>query len=488
MTPPGVPPLACPVCGRVVTGPQPAPCPGCGLPAVGPAALVVARIGATLGELSRDRDALLATLRASAAGPAPVPPALPLAPPPPPPLPAPVPPRRLSPQQVLLGLGGLLLVAGAVAFVAVSWSRLGLAFQASVLLAGTAAACAVSAGAARRGLRATEEALAATGATLLGVDLGGAWAKDLFGLGAVPLRLWAAAGCLGAAVLLTGLARLTRTTATWPLAALLALQPAPLLLLGPDRADGAAGVAAVLALAVLDLAVAARLRRGTAPVGAVLAGLWVATAQVLGLVAGAAEPPARGWAAAGVLAGAALVLGGAVLGGAALGGRVPHRRWVATAALGQLVVAAEVAVLAAGLSTPEAYTLPVAAGLLLAALPQLRVPVPSWAVEGPGLAVALVPSALLCAGDPGVVRLSLVLVAGVALTAGGALAHRQAPFVLGAASLAFVVLSRLYPYAPLVPRWLLLTAGGLVLLAVGAGYERRRQQAREAVAWVAQMR
>jgi hypothetical protein len=51
-----------------------------------------------------------------------------------------------------------------------------------------------------------------------------------------------------------------------------------------------------------------------------------------------------------------------------------------------------------------------------------------------------------------------------------------------------VALGRLSPLAPLLPRWVALTFGGLVLLGVGATYERRRQQAREAVAWVALMR
>jgi hypothetical protein len=87
-----------------------------------------------------------------------------------------------------------------------------------------------------------------------------------------------------------------------------------------------------------------------------------------------------------------------------------------------------------------------------------------------------------------VLRLGLVLGAGVVLTAGGALLHRQAPFVVGAMSLAFTVVGRAAPYAPLAPRWVLLTLGGLLLLAVGATYERRRQQAREAVAWVFEMR
>ncbi len=90
--------------------------------------------------------------------------------------------------------------------------------------------------------------------------------------------------------------------------------------------------------------------------------------------------------------------------------------------------------------------------------------------------------------EPSALRLVLVVTAAAALTVAGTLTHRQAPFVVGAAALAFVVLGRLSPYAPLVPRWLTLAVGGLVLLVVGATYERRRQQAREAVAWVTQMR
>jgi hypothetical protein len=171
---------------------------------------------------------------------------------------------------------------------------------------------------------------------------------------------------------------------------------------------------------------------------------------------------------------------------AACHGLAAGRRWVAIAAVADLVLAAELAALAADLRTPEAYTLPAAAGLLLAAVPRLRSR--SWAAEGPALAVALVPSALLTGTGPDPLRLALVVAGAVLVTVLGTRTHRQAPFVLGTASLAYVVLARLGPYAPLLPRWLLLTAAGLVLLAVGATYERRRQQAREAVAWVAQMR
>ncbi|MGY1616905.1 SCO7613 C-terminal domain-containing membrane protein [Geodermatophilus sp. SYSU D00691] len=693
------PAFPCPVCGTPATGPAGAPCPTCGLPAVGQAALVVARIGATLAELTRDRDALLATLRASAPGaapapaPVPAPPPAPVPAPPPlvmPPPPAYVPPpprRRLSPQQVLLGLGALLLVSGAIAFVALAWTRLGLAFQASVMLLVTAAACGASAWTARRGLRATEETLAAAGAALLAVDLAAAYGKGLLGVDGLPLRLWAAIGCGVVVLVAVGLGRATRSTTTWPLAALLAAQPAPFLLLPPGALDGPSAVAVAFAVALVDVAVLLRVRRPLVPVAAVLALLaagagalgaitvagssgpvegWTATALLAAAAAGAVllprVPGAAGLlpspaAVAGVGAGAtglalaetlhgsgrpgavaaaalgvaaltaavplagvraaaaALVAGGAataVVGaghladdgrslplalvvlaaavpaalaavllprlraGAAAAGvcapvgavlvavrggllapetaglllavvaavafglaalragspeeaalaapagvagllgaagtvsaaawgqvglqlavtgaaagcyaLVARRGWIAVAAVADLVVASWIAVAGAGATTPEAYTLPAAAGLLLVGLPRMLARGPSWAAEGPAVAVGLAPSAFLVVTDPTAVRLVLVVVVAAVLTVVGAFTHRQAPFVVGAAALAFVVIGRLWPYAPLLPRWVTLTAAGLVLLLVGATYERRRQQAREAVAWVAQMR
>ncbi|WP_409329329.1 SCO7613 C-terminal domain-containing membrane protein [Trujillonella humicola] len=600
---------------------------------------------------------------------------------------APAPARRLSPQQVLLGLGALLLVAGALAFVAVAWNRLGVTGQAVVLLAVTASLCAASARTARRGLRATEEALAAAGAALLAVDLGAAHALGLGGVDDVPLRLWTAWSCAVVALVALALGRLTRSTAAWPLIALLAAQPVPLLLLPGSALSGPAGVAALLGLALGDvlaltavralLRPVARLLTGAAAAGAALLGIavaweraplpaWTATGLLLAATAGAllltrarrsaaVLPGAVPLAAAGAVASAAATTGamdalgpgglvvatalglallcaavllarspvaraGTAAGGAvlALAGagalldddrfaalaplalaaavpavlaavRLPQLRPAAvgaalaapagavllaaadgplgrpaaglllalvaaaafavaslraghpeeqvaaavgavagllavgttapTGALGQVAVQLAVLGAAAGgyglavrsrvvqavavavlvgacwtavagvqVAVVEAYTLPAAAGLLVLALPGLRAGGRSWAAEGSAVAVALVPSALAAVAEPSPVRWVLVVVAAAAATAAGALAHRQAPFVLGAASLAWVVLGRLAPYAPLLPRWITLGAVGLVLLVVGATYERRRQQAREAVVWVTQMR
>jgi hypothetical protein len=698
--------LACPVCSRPVTGPGAAPCPTCGLPGAGSAALVVARIGTTLDELARDRDALLATLRAAAHGAArpqpaspaatppfapPAPAQAPLPPPlfPPPAVPAAAsPPRGISPQQVLLGLGALLVVAAAITFVAVAWTRFGLAFQAGVMLVVTGSMCAFSAWVAHRGLRATEEALAAAGAALLAVDLGAARALGLFGLEDVSLRLWSACSC--AVVVTAGvlLGRLTRSTATWPLAALLAAQPVAFLLLPVDLLTGPVGVAVALTVAGADMVAVRRLRRELAPVAYVLAGLWTTIGVLGGLVAAGGSDVRDSWTATAVLAAGgatalvltrapgaggvllprpAIVAGGAgAVVGLALAGslrtlgdpgpivaavtglalltaavlvarppvpaavltasggalatagvwlladaerlgplalvvlaatvpaalaavRLPALRPSATAAallaagssallaradgalpagtaglllallaatafalaalraghpeewvcasggavaglaaalttgavqawgqvglqlavagtaagcyalvarrppvaalaVADLVVASWTAVAGAGVQTPEAYTLPAAAGLFLIALPRLRAGAPSWAVEGAAVGVALAPSALVVVATPTALRLVLVVAGAAALTVLGTLTHRQAPFVLGTAALAVVVVGRLTPYAPLLPRWVTLATVGLLLLILGATYERRRQQAREAVAWIAQMR
>ena len=732
MYPPrGAPAPACPVCGTPVTGPPVAPCPRCGLPAAGQAATVVDRLTATLGQLARDREDLLVTLRAAAPGPPapvtelppapepgtpvgppptwappagpPVTPAPPTAtpwwPPASPAAPAPAPPRRqVSPQQVLLGLGALLLVAGALAFVALGWTRFGLAFQVAVMVTGTAAAGAASAVAARRGLRATEEALAAAGTALLAVDLGAAHARGLAGLDQLPLRTWTAVSCLVVAVAALGLGRLTRSTVTWPLVALLALQPVPLLLLPDDLLTGPTGVAVALAGAAADLAGGTVLRPSVGRVARALAALWGGVGVLAGLLMAATGTPAESWTATALLvvaaaaavvvlrrprvtggplppvwvtagaggvvglalvgslettgpsgavvaaalglgvlstaalvsgprpltgplrpsagaelragllaAGAALtVVGAGVLGDAdrlrplavlALVAGVPaaltalrvpavrdlatgvallapaaavllareadwlaapaaglllalvaagafgvatwragapeevtaaaagaltgfaagvttasvgawgqvglqlgvvgvaagcyalvaHRRPVAVVAVADLVLASWIAVGGAGVETPEAYTLPAAAGLLVLALPRIRAGAPSWAAEGAAAGVALVPSALAVVGSPTALRLVLVVAGALALVVVGTLAHRQAPFVLGAGTLALVVVARLGPYAPLLPRWLTLAVAGLLLLVLGATYERRRQQAREAVAWVSQL-
>ncbi|MEI4271387.1 hypothetical protein TEK04_06605 [Klenkia sp. LSe6-5] len=718
--------LRCPVCSTPVADAVPggpthpahpgAPCRTCGLPAAAHAGMVVGRIGVTLTELSRDRDALLATLRTHATAPVPAPaPAVAPSPvpapvvhswaPPPPPGPGPRPPvppvqgppvpglaaqdprsvrRRISPQQVLVGLGSLLVVAAALVLVAVAWTRFGIGFQAAVMGTATAAAAAGSGWAARRGLRATEEGLAATATALLLIDVCAARALGLLGLDAVDGLLYGALATALVAVLTAGLARTTPTTLVWPAAALLAAQPV-LPLLSGYLGGGASTVAALLVIGAADVAVAGRLPRWTGEVARVLAGTAAALAVLRGtelawvggvpdgvaatalLVVGAAGAvvvvvrwagrglevpfrfvagvlaaapslavaglvlrsgpvggpvlgltgvvlattlvlvrrsplqrelaggagavlllaglgelvvtdrpaavalvllagvapaaltavlvaPARSTATAAVLALpglatlcaragdvlpattaglllaalAALALGlatlrhgqpeewaaaltapglalaaagtGASIGawgqvGAQLGvvgaaglayGLVSGRTVVRWTALADLVLAGWTALAGAAITTPEAYSLPLAAALLAAAGPRL-LRGPSWAGWGPGLLVGFAPSGLAAVADDGPLRVVLVLAAGVVAVVAGALTHRQAPFLVGAGALAVLGTVELAPVVSRLDSWVPLGAAGLLLLVVGATYERRRQQAREAVAWVGQM-
>jgi hypothetical protein len=209
---------------------------------------------------------------------------------------------------------------------------------------------------------------------------------------------------------------------------------------------------------------------------------WVAAAAGAGAgaVAGLTTAGAGAWGQVGLH----LAVAGVAAGCYAL---VAHRPPVAVAAVADLVLACWIAVGGAGIQTAEAYTLPAAVGLLVVAWPRLRAGGPSWAAEGAAAGVALVPSTLAVAASPTALRLVLVVAGAAALVVVGTLLHRQAPFVLGAGALAFVVATRLGRYAPLLPTWVALATAGLLLLVLGATYERRLQQAREAVAWVAQM-
>ncbi len=697
--------LRCPVCHTPVPADRhPATaCPTCGLPAAGHAGLVVGRIGVTLDELHRDRDELLAVLRRSArsgpaaqptrrpapapAGPAPVGPTAPHpvapgAPPSPPDRPA-AGRHRLSPQEVLVGLGALLVVGAALALVAVAWTRFGLVFQSAVMLAATTTAVLASGWSDRRSLRATAEALAATATALLVIDLGAARSFGLLGLQAVPGSGYAAGS---AALVAAGgglLAHRLPGTRTWALVSLITAQPVLLLLLGA-RASGPLGVGALLMGCAVGVAVTGRLGGPLRQVAGVLAAaqgagggllgvvlawegsgsesvlstLLLTTGAVVGVVAvvrsaGAAHRVTRGrvaWLAAApalasagslqwldaagapvtaflglaLLTGAAIrwagpllreFLGGpglvlvstgvavlafedrpaalaavalaatapavagalrvpgalrrgsaaallapalalltahegavldtpttglllallaaaalglatvaigtplelaaagtapliglaaagtgaaagawgqlaaqlAVVGAAGLGYAVAGRRTgVLLVALADLVLAGWIGLAGAQVATVEGYSLPLAAALLVAAGGRLRRG-SSWVGWGPGVLVGFLPSVLVGLTDGRPTRMLLVVAAGTVAVLAATLTHRQAPFAVGAASVGVTGVALLAPYAARVDSWITLGAAGLALLAVGATYERRRTQAVEAVAWVAQM-
>ncbi|MGQ0846911.1 MAG: SCO7613 C-terminal domain-containing membrane protein [Sporichthyaceae bacterium] len=131
-------------------------------------------------------------------------------------------------------------------------------------------------------------------------------------------------------------------------------------------------------------------------------------------------------------------------------------------------------------STPEAYTLPPAAALLIygALAHRGNRDLSSWRTFGPGLALALIPSLLATFDDDGLTR--ALLVGGGALVAllAGAAGRWQAPLALGAATLAVDAVVQVAPFADAVPRWVGIGLAGALLLALGATFEKRLRDLR----------
>jgi hypothetical protein len=242
------------------------------------------------------------------------------------------------------------------------------------------------------------------------------------------------------------------------------------------EADGTLGAARtgplLMALAVAALATATLERHHRAEVPLA----W--SAVLVGLVALAHE----GRAGTGPLAIALAVLGGALVGYAVRTGREPAR----AGGCALLVAAAWVAVGSAGVRLPEAYSLPVAAVLLLYSGRRLATAT-SWSSWGPALAAGYGPSVFLALLDPGVPRVLLLVIAATLTTVAATSRAVRAPFLVGAGTVVVVAVSRLIAFLP-APGLAAFGVAGAVLLGVGASYESRRQQAREAIASVADMR
>ncbi|GAA3161495.1 hypothetical protein GCM10010531_11450 [Blastococcus jejuensis] len=139
-------------------------------------------------------------------------------------------------------------------------------------------------------------------------------------------------------------------------------------------------------------------------------------------------------------------------------------------AAGQLVLAAWVGAATAGLAAVEWYSLPAAAGLLIAAgrgLAHGR----SWPAWGPGLLVAAVPSAVLAVVTSDGARAVAVLIAASVALVVGARTGLRAPLMIGA----FTALWLAVGFAVRALPWPLGTAlvVGSLLLALGTRRERR---------------
>ncbi|MFD7625801.1 SCO7613 C-terminal domain-containing membrane protein [Streptomyces sp. NPDC059851] len=162
----------------------------------------------------------------------------------------------------------------------------------------------------------------------------------------------------------------------------------------------------------------------------------------------------------------------------------PERRRLGWAAAVLGVTAAWLRLWVSGVTVTEAYTLPVtAAALAVGLLRRRKDPLcSSWAAYGPGLAATLLPGLAEAWRDPHWLRPLLLGGAALAVTLVGAHRRLQAPLLLGGGVLAAVALHELAPYVVQVvgvlPRWLPPALAGLLLLAVGATYEKRLRDAR----------
>jgi hypothetical protein len=155
-----------------------------------------------------------------------------------------------------------------------------------------------------------------------------------------------------------------------------------------------------------------------------------------------------------------------------------------------LVLASWVRLADLGVGGPEAYTLPAAVALLVVGLVHLhRNPTASTMVAlSPGLGLALVPSLLWVLADPVALRSVLLGLACLALVVGGVRLHWSAPVVHGAVVGALLVVRLATPVADAVPRWALIGAAGILLVALGITWERRVRDARMLAGYVRSLR
>ncbi|MEV4247346.1 hypothetical protein AB0J63_28510 [Streptosporangium canum] len=234
----------------------------------------------------------------------------------------------------------------------------------------------------------------------------------------------------------------------------------------------------VLAVACLAAAVAGWFRTAVFAIGAETAGYALAA---VGLSLGAADLP---------LAALACAVVGVLMAGTALR---PDRRWAGYVGTGFLLVASWLRLLASDITVVEAYTVPFSLVLLAFGWWRARSrETSSWVAYGSGLASSLLPSMIAMLAGAGWVRPLLLGAVSLTVLLAGARLRLQAPALLGGLTLAAVALHELAPWIAqvvvLVPRWVPMAAGGLLLVVVGATYEARLGDVRRLRAALGRMR
>ena len=187
---------------------------------------------------------------------------------------------------------------------------------------------------------------------------------------------------------------------------------------------------------------------------------------------------------------------GAILGLAASRNGRPdkYRQMLLISAAAAEVAAVWLLMSTGNVDLPEAYSLPFAVFALFVGLLELRrhPEMRSWLAYGPALVAGFLPTlVLVLMSDTAPPRRVLLIVAGVLTVAVGSLRREQAPVVVGTIVTAAATLHELFRLGAMLPWGVLValfTATGVLLVALGATFEKRRQRMSRLRGAVARMR
>jgi hypothetical protein len=290
------------------------------------------------------------------------------------------------------------------------------------------------------------------------------WSALSPGASVVTLALTTAAGGAAAVIARSVAAR----SAYAGLGALLGVAFAGVAAAAAGAGAAPAGFAAVVAAGAVML-LGAHLLRDEPGTGAALEGTG-ALAAFTGAVVAADSTP---W-----LAGALTAL----MPVASIAALRKDRRVLYGCAAGALALGAVWAWLAAArVDIVEAYTAPAAALALAAGIAGWRFGRGrSWLTLGPALVLTIGPTLALGIVDDDVVRLIVVAALSLAAVVAGAVRRLQAPLCLGAAALVALGIDQWGDDIVRMPRWITFGVIGLLLMWIGATFERRRHDWRRA--------
>jgi len=179
---------------------------------------------------------------------------------------------------------------------------------------------------------------------------------------------------------------------------------------------------------------------------------------------------------------------------AALRRRVPLDRVSQLAALCALVVVGATGLVTGAAHPFELSTTPVALALIVSGLITLRrdAAARTWPNLGLGIAVLLVPSLLADFGGTELWRVIALGVLSVALVVASIVVRWQAPLIVSGVVLLVHAVAQSWPWIQglysVVPWWIWLGIGGVILVAVAARYEHRVRNLRSFVGTISSLR